>query len=229
MDRQYSYELPATLYYRWGTHTHEHTHKYTIITSFFHSTHFTLDLEMRNPDFALSLQDLEMDMSMAWVNLLFLVVAMVLTQIWAIILASTTNNLKCIKQHLIVFLFLRRSQALCAYQQQVVCVTRLLREVKTLREQVILHFVQYLVVLLLTDRCQFIIITYRLCVSMSSSSCVCVCVCVCVCARTLLCWVVFQLDLQREEVERLNCKLEQEKRKRRDVGRFAVQFVFPLH
>ncbi|KAG1938259.1 uncharacterized protein si:dkeyp-50b9.1 isoform X2 [Pimephales promelas] len=88
---------------------------------------FTTDLEMRNPDFALSLQDLKMDMSMA------------------------------------------RSQALCAYQQQVVCVTRLLREVKTLREQ---------------------------------------------------------LDLQREEVERLNCKLEQEKRERRDVeNRFLMYRV----
>ncbi|XP_077066575.1 uncharacterized protein LOC143720720 [Siphateles boraxobius] len=59
-----------------------------------------------------------------------------------------------------------RSQALCAYQQQVVCVTRLLKEVKTLHEQ---------------------------------------------------------LGLQREEVERLNCKLEHEKRKRHDVeNRFLM-------
>ncbi|XP_016115119.1 uncharacterized protein [Sinocyclocheilus grahami] len=53
-----------------------------------------------------------------------------------------------------------RSQALFAYQQQVMCVTRLLEEVKILRKQ---------------------------------------------------------LDLQREEVDRLNSKLEQEKRKRHDI------------
>ncbi|XP_016375195.1 uncharacterized protein LOC107714023 [Sinocyclocheilus rhinocerous] len=53
-----------------------------------------------------------------------------------------------------------RSQALFAYQQQVMCVTKLLEEVKILRKQ---------------------------------------------------------LDLQREEVDRLNSKLEQEKRKRHDI------------
>uniref|UniRef100_A0A8C1J835 Si:dkeyp-50b9.1 n=1 Tax=Cyprinus carpio TaxID=7962 RepID=A0A8C1J835_CYPCA len=53
-----------------------------------------------------------------------------------------------------------RSQALFAYQQQVMCVTRLLEEVKILRKQ---------------------------------------------------------LDLRREEVDRLNSKLEQEKRKRHDI------------
>ncbi|XP_052453610.1 uncharacterized protein si:dkeyp-50b9.1 [Carassius gibelio] len=53
-----------------------------------------------------------------------------------------------------------RSQALFAYQQQVMCVTRLLEEVKILRKQ---------------------------------------------------------LDLKREEVDRLNSKLEQEKRKRHDI------------
>ncbi|XP_051740171.1 uncharacterized protein si:dkeyp-50b9.1 isoform X3 [Ctenopharyngodon idella] len=59
-----------------------------------------------------------------------------------------------------------RLQALYAYQQQVVCVTRLLKEVKTLREQ---------------------------------------------------------LGLQREEVDRLNSKLELEKRKRHDVeNRFLM-------
>ncbi|XP_043083929.1 uncharacterized protein si:dkeyp-50b9.1 [Puntigrus tetrazona] len=79
---------------------------------------FTTDLEMRNPVFSLSLQDVEMDMDMA------------------------------------------RSQALFAYQQQVTCVTRLLEEVKILRKQ---------------------------------------------------------LDLQHEEVDRLNSKLEQEKRKRHDI------------
>ncbi|KAK7121676.1 hypothetical protein R3I93_022682 [Phoxinus phoxinus] len=85
---------------------------------------FTTDLEMRNPLFSLSLQDLEMEMNMA------------------------------------------RSQALCAYQQQVVCVTRLLKEVKTLREQ---------------------------------------------------------LGVQHEEVERLNCKVEHEKRKRQDIeSRFLM-------
>ncbi|XP_067292691.1 uncharacterized protein si:dkeyp-50b9.1 [Pseudorasbora parva] len=59
-----------------------------------------------------------------------------------------------------------RSQALSAYQQQVVCVTRLLKEVKTLHEQ---------------------------------------------------------LDLKREEVDRLTSKLEHEKQKRQDVeNRFLM-------
>ncbi|XP_051975262.1 uncharacterized protein si:dkeyp-50b9.1 [Xyrauchen texanus] len=54
---------------------------------------FTTDLEMRNPDFSLSLQELETELDVA------------------------------------------RTQALFAYQQQVMCVTRLIKEVKTLREQ----------------------------------------------------------------------------------------------
>ncbi|XP_056307370.1 uncharacterized protein si:dkeyp-50b9.1 [Danio aesculapii] len=54
---------------------------------------FTTDLTMRDPDFSLSLQEVEIELKTA------------------------------------------RSQALCAYQHQMVCVTRLLKEVKILRQQ----------------------------------------------------------------------------------------------
>lgn len=47
------------------THTHIDTHEHTLITSCFHSTHFPLDLEMRNPVFSLSLREVEMDMDVA--------------------------------------------------------------------------------------------------------------------------------------------------------------------
>ncbi|TRY93630.1 hypothetical protein DNTS_029701 [Danionella cerebrum] len=79
---------------------------------------FTTDLELRNPNFSLGLQEVEMDLEMA------------------------------------------RLQALSSYQHQVMCVSRLLKEVKILRTQ---------------------------------------------------------LDAQREELEVLNHRLEQEKQKRHDV------------
>ncbi len=117
-----------------------------------------------------------------------------------------------------VSLFLRRSQALFAYQQQVMCVTRLLEEVKILRKQVILHFAWYLIMPFLIDRCNLVHYNHIDSVFLSCCSCICVCVCVCVHIHMLPWWLAFQLDLQREEVDRLHSKLEQEKRKRHDIG-----------